>query len=120
MTKKPRKYRTRLFALKMTPTVVKFIRRRIDPFLDTVGMQKPLSVLMMEAYMLGMSDTLDILKNMEMTKDEAPAGRADGALSDMDILAQGGQDDNSKDAQEPRKRRTSKTSGQDGGTEGVH
>jgi len=114
MTKKPRKYRTRLTTLKMTPAVVKFIRRRISPFLDTVGMQKPLSVLMMEAYMLGMSDTLDVLKKIEVSDDEASAGRADGALPDMDLLAQGGQDDRSKDAQGPRKRRAGKASDPDG------
>lgn len=38
-----------------------FVERRIAPFLDRFGMDRPIKVLLEEAYMQGMRDTLEAL-----------------------------------------------------------
>lgn len=43
------------------PHVADLARRRTQPFLDSIGMGKPLEVLMQEAYMMGIKDAVETM-----------------------------------------------------------
>jgi hypothetical protein len=44
--------------MEMTPELRDFLRRRTMPFLDSVGVERPLNLLLEEAYLQGMKDAI--------------------------------------------------------------
>jgi hypothetical protein len=47
--------------MRLTPEQADLLRRRTMPFLDSVGMGKPVSHLLQEAYVQGLRDAMDAL-----------------------------------------------------------
>lgn len=47
----------------LQPEFVRFIERRTLPFLDSVGLSRPLTQLLSEAYLQGARDVLQIFEN---------------------------------------------------------
>jgi hypothetical protein len=51
-------YTARHSDLKLSPDITDLVRRRTMPFLDNVGLTRPLSDLLAEAYLQGMKDAV--------------------------------------------------------------
>lgn len=43
------------------------LERRTSPFLDSTGMERPIKLLLQEAYLQGMRDALDVLRSGSKT-----------------------------------------------------
>lgn len=52
--------------LKLTAEMREMLRRRTMPFLDSVGLDKPVSFLLQEAYLQGMRDIIQAMEEMEL------------------------------------------------------
>jgi hypothetical protein len=52
--------------LKLTPEMREMLRRRTMPFLDSVGLDKPVSFLLQETYLQGMRDIIQAMEEMEL------------------------------------------------------
>jgi hypothetical protein len=59
--KMPGRYTASRAEVQPTRDQADFVERRVAPFLDRFGMGRPLTVLLQEAYMQGMRDTLEAL-----------------------------------------------------------
>lgn len=57
-------YKAGLTHHKLTPAMRDLIARRTAPFLDTHGCQKPLTHLLQEAYLQGMTDAVEASKSL--------------------------------------------------------
>lgn len=53
-------YKAGLTNHRLTPEMRDLIARRTAPFLDTHGCQKPLTHLLQEAYLQGMTDAVEV------------------------------------------------------------
>jgi len=53
--------RQSVFSASMTPEQRDLVARRTKPFLDSVGVEKPLPVLLAEAYLQGMRDAVEAM-----------------------------------------------------------
>ena len=62
MTEKPAKYTARLNTeQRFSREFLAFLNRRTSPFLDRVGLDKPILHLLQEAYMQGIKDAVDVM-----------------------------------------------------------
>lgn len=57
----PDRARLRRNPIRMTPELKDLIRRRTRPFLDSIGIDRPVSFLLEEAYLQGMQDAVDAM-----------------------------------------------------------
>jgi hypothetical protein len=64
----PERYFARASDLRVPYDTRLLIERRTEPFLDSVGMSRPLSTVLAECYLQGMKDALEVLG---IDKDEA-------------------------------------------------
>jgi hypothetical protein len=55
-------YTARYSGDKLSPVMDDLVRRRTVPFLDSVGLARPLGDLLAEAYLQGMRDAVQCLK----------------------------------------------------------
>jgi hypothetical protein len=53
-------YVARYTNLKLSPELTDLVRRRTVPFLDNVGLTRPLSDLLAEAYLQGLKDAVQV------------------------------------------------------------
>ncbi len=49
-------------ATRLTPEMADLLRRRTEPFLDSLGMERPLLHLLQEAYLQGLKDAMEVLR----------------------------------------------------------
>jgi hypothetical protein len=59
------KYRARAMDVQFTSDERYFLWRRTIPFLDRIGLSKPLEHLLREAYLQGLADATDILTEQQ-------------------------------------------------------
>lgn len=59
---KAARYTARYSGLKVTSQDRDFLRRRTQPFLDSVGLDRPISMLLEEVYLQGLRDAADALR----------------------------------------------------------
>lgn len=52
--------------LKLTPEMRDLLRRRTSPFLDSVGIERPLPFLLEEAYLQGMRDAVQAMTKYDV------------------------------------------------------
>jgi hypothetical protein len=57
--------RPRARNLKLTPDLRAFLRRRTAPFLDSVGLGRPLTFLLEEVYLQGMRDAVQTMEGSD-------------------------------------------------------
>jgi hypothetical protein len=57
--------RPRARNLKLTPELRAFLRRRTAPFLDSVGLDRPLTFLLEEVYLQGMRDAVQTMEGSD-------------------------------------------------------
>jgi hypothetical protein len=62
MNEKPAKYIARLNTKqRFSPEFLSFLHRRTEPFLDRVGLDRPISLLLQEAYLQGIKDAVEVM-----------------------------------------------------------
>jgi hypothetical protein len=57
----------------MTPEFRDFLRRRTMPFLDSVGLDRPISFVLEEVYLQGLRDATKTMEKTDDTERKEPA-----------------------------------------------